>query len=189
MAKSTSYRCGVEDFYVSYITVGTGGALTYATPAVLGGTATVKVAYESGENKIYESNLMIRNKRKVTGASVTYESRSVPLADQAKVISGQENSTDGEYEEGPDDIAPPVAVGWATPMTDGKFLCTWMYYATASRGDENYETAEDQENTPVDTYNFACIPAPDTGKLRRRKLCADATEKAAFFASVRKSDT
>lgn len=189
MAKSTSYRCGVNDFYVSYITVGAGGALTYATPSVLGGTATVSVAYESGENKVYESNLMIRNKRKVTSANVTYESRSVPLADRVKLLSSQESATDGDYDEGPDDVAPAVAVGWAAPTTDGKFLCTWMYYSTASQGDENYETAEDQEKTPTDTYNFACIPAPDTGKLRRRKLCANATEMAAFFASVRKSDS
>lgn len=187
MAKSTSYRCGVKDFYVSYITVGSGGALTYGTPEVLGGTATVNVAYESGENKVYESDLMIRNKRKVTGANVTYESRSVPLADQIKLFTGQDSVTDGDYDEGPDDVAPAVAIGWAAPTTDGKFLCTWMYYATASQGDESYETAEDQEKTPTDTFNFACIPAPDTGKLRRRKLCANATEMATFFGSVKKA--
>ena len=124
MAKSTSYRCGVKDFYVSYITVGDGGALTYGTPEVLGGTATVNVAYESGENKVYESDLMIRNKRKVTGANVTYESRSVPLADQIKLFTGQNSATDGDFDESPDDVAPPVAIGWAAPTTDGKFLCT-----------------------------------------------------------------
>lgn len=187
MAKSTSYRCGVKDFYVSYITVGDGGTLTYGTPEVLGGTATVNVAYESGENKVYESDLMIRNKRKVTGANVTYESRSVPLADQIKLFTGANSASDGDFDESPDDVAPAVAIGWAAPTTDGKFLCTWMYYATASHGDESYETAEDQEKTPTDTFNFACIPAPDTGKLRRRKLCANATEMATFFGNVKKS--
>ncbi len=187
MAKSTSYRCGVKDLYVAYATTGSDNTITYGTPAVLGGTASVSVAYESGENKVYESDLMIRNKKKITGATVTYESRSVALADLIHLLTGQAESTDGDYEESPDDVAPFVAVGWAAPTTDGKYLCTWMYYATAAQGDESYESATDQENTPTDSITFGCIPSPTTGKLRRRKLCANATEMEAFFKSVLKA--
>ena len=106
---------------------------------------------------------------------------------KAKTLGELKKLRDGDFDESPDDVAPAVAIGWAAPTTDGKFLCTWMYYATASHGDESYETAEDQEKTPTDTFNFACIPAPDTGKLRRRKLCANATEMATFFGNVKKS--
>ncbi len=186
MAKSTAYRCGVDDFYVAHITVGEDGKLTYGTPYVLGGTASVGVTYTSGENKVYESDVMIRDKRRITGATVNYSSRSVPLEEQMKLFMGETAATAaaGDYEEGPDDVAAPVAVGWAAPRTDGSFLCTWFYYATASQADESYETATENENTPADSFNFGCMPSPETRKLRRRKVCKNEAEKTAFFASV-----
>lgn len=182
MAKEKGFRCGVRDLYVSQVSE-SDGKLTYATPYVLGGTATVNVKYTTGENQVYESDVMIRNNRRVTGATVDYSSRSVPLSEQMKLFTGAD-STSGEYEEGADDTAQPVAIGWAAPRTDGKFLCTWMYYATCTQGDEEYETADSAEKTPTDTFSFACIPSPETRKLRRRKVCADETEMTAFFASV-----
>ncbi len=186
MAKSTAYRCGVRDMYVSHITVGEDGKLTYGAPYVVGGTASVGVTYTSGENKVYESDVIIRDKRRITGATVNYASRSVPLEEQMKLFMGEAAATAaaGDYEEGPDDAASPVAIGWAAPRTDGSSLCTWMYYATCSQGDETYETATENENTPTDSFNFACIPSPETRKLRRRKVCKTEAEVTQFFASV-----
>ncbi len=186
MSKETAYRCGVRDLYVSHITAGEDGKLTYGAPYVLGGTASVGVSYVYGENKVYESDVMVRNKRRMTGINVNYSSRSVALEEQMKLFMGSTAATAaaGDFEESPDDEASPVAVGWAAPRTDGSFLCTWVYYATCSQGDETYETSTENENTPADSFTFAGIPSPETRKIRRRKVCKDEAEMKTFFASV-----
>lgn len=187
MAKSNAIRIGVEDVYVA---VGTQdpetGAVTYAAPKVFGGTATIGVTQEKGENKIYESNVQIRNHSRVSAANIAYESRTVDLDTEMEVLYDQAvaEAADGAYEDGPDDLPIAVAMGWAAPMSDGSYKCVWYYWCTASKGDESYETATESENSPTDRYDFAAMPRPDTKKLRRRKICKDKTERDAFFASV-----
>ena len=185
MAKSTAIRVGVRDLWVAKATTAEADGtttVTYETPQVIGGTASIGVSHTSGQNKVFESDVPIRDNNRITGATVSYKSRTVSLEDELKVLYGVTGT--GEFEDGPDDIAPVYAVGWAAPRSDGSFACVWYYYTTGSKGDETYETATENESSPEDEYKFAAIPSPATRKLRRRKICADETAMNAFFASV-----
>jgi hypothetical protein len=109
------------------------------------------------------------------------------MEDEMELLHGLAVAESGEYEDGPDDMPKTVAVGWAKHMSDGSYKCVWYYWCTGSKGDESDETATDTEATGTDSYEFAAMPAPDNGKLRRRAVCADKTAMQAFFASVRKA--
>ena len=189
MAKSTAIRVGVRDLWVAKATtaVAEDGKTTvsYEKPQVIGGTASIGVSHTSGQNKVYESDVPIRDNNRITGATISYKSRTVSLEDELKVLYGVTGT--GEFEDGPDDIAPVYAVGWAAPRSDGSFACVWYYYTTGSKGDETFETATDTESSPEDEYKFAAIPCPGTRKLRRRAICADEAAMLAFFASVLKT--
>lgn len=188
MAKITNYRGGVTDAYYAKITetpASDGGInISYGTPAVLGGTASINVSYEKGENKVYESDLMIRNISRVSGATIEYQSRSVDQATEMELIYGAKPSEAGDYLVGPDDKPQPVAFGFAHSRTNGGYDAYWYLYTTPSASDESAETATENETTPARTYNFGAIPSPQTGKILRMKVCANREAVDAFFASV-----
>lgn len=187
MSKSKEIRVGVRDLYVALITeteTESGTSITYGTPEVFGGTATVGVSEQRGDNKVYESDVGIHNGSRLVGATVSYESRTVMLENELKVLHGITTEGNGGYEDGPDDEPKKVAVGWAAPMTGGKYKCQWYYYCDGHKGDETYETATENTSTPTDRFEFDCIPSPATGKLRRRKICESKAEMEAFFAAV-----
>ena len=194
MVKTNVMRTGVTDFWVADATYDQeAGKVTYGTPRVIGGTASVAVSQTKGENKVYESNVMIRNNSRVSGVNINYKSRTVDMAEEMKILHKLNAATDGDYEDGPDDIPANVAVGWAASLSNGGYKCVWYYWCTGSKGDESYDTATDSETTPEDSYDFAAMPSPVPAadgkyKMRRRKICKDETEMKAFFASVWKDE-
>lgn len=188
MAKTNAIRIGVTDFYAAVATYDEEtGNVTYGTPKVIGGTASVSVTQSKGENRVYESDVQIRNSSRISGANISYRSRSVSMEDEMELLYSQATAADGDYEDGPDDMPKACAVGWAAKLSNGGYKCVWYYYCTGSKGDESYETATDSETSPEDTYDFAAISSPETGKLRRRKIVANEAERNAFFASVLKA--
>ena len=199
MSKASAIKIGVSDFYVATATLGTqstqgtqgtqGITITYGTPKVIGGTARVGTAMNRGENRVYESDQLIRNSNRISGATITYESRTVDMASEMEILHGIASATNDEYEDGPDNAPKNVAIGWAKHMSDGTYKCVWYYWCTGTKGDESDETATDSETSNTDSYEFAAMPAPDNGMLRRRAICADKTAMEAFFSSVRKSST
>lgn len=188
MAKISDYRGGVTDAYYAEITEtpdSNGGIkIEYGTPAVLGGTASINVSHEKGENKVYESDVMIRNISHVSGANIEYQSRSVDQATEMKLIYGLEESDTGDYMFGPEDKPKPVAFGYAHSRTNGGYDAYWYLYTMPSASDESAETATENETTPTRTYNFGAIPSPENQKMARFKVCKDRAELNAFFASV-----
>lgn len=179
-----SMRVGVRDLFVAKATIGEDNKVTYDTPKAVGGTASVSVTENRGENKVYESDVLIRDRKRLSGATISYKSRTVALADEIDMIYGTEAETDGSFDIGVDEEPTFLAVGWYDPMSDGKWRCVWYYYCSGSKTDENHETATENETTPEDTYEFAAVPRPDTRKLKRIKICADESERDAFMASV-----
>ncbi|MBO7670728.1 MAG: hypothetical protein J6S60_09090 [Oscillospiraceae bacterium] len=189
MSKTAAIRTGVRDFYVAKATTTegqSGTTVTYGTPEVFGGTATVGVAFERADNKVYESDVPIHNSRRMSGATITYESRSVDLASELDVLHNvsAEASTGAGYEDGPDDVGGEYAVGWADALADGTYKCQWYYYCTGHKGDETHETATESTTTPTDSFVFDAVPNPATGKLRRRAVVASKAAMEAFFAAV-----
>lgn len=189
MSKTAAIRTGVRDFYVAKATLTesqSGNSLTYGTPEVFGGTATVGVSLERGDNKVYESDVVIHNNNRIAGATISYESRSVDLESELEVLHGvtAEVATGKGYEDGPDNVGAYYAVGWADALADGTYKCQWYYYCSGHKGDESHETATESTTTPTDTYEFDAVPDPVNGKLRRRAICATKAAMETFFATV-----
>lgn len=186
MSKASRIRVGVDDLYVAKATLDEETSkVTYETPIVFGGTASISVSQQKGENKVFESDQMIRNYSRISGANINYTSRTVPLAQEMDMLYSQdaESGEDG-FEDGPEDVPRNCAVGWASKLSDGGYRCVWYYWCTGSKGDESYETATESESSPTDSYDFAAMPSPETRKMRRRKIVSNAAERDAFFASV-----
>ena len=187
MSKTNAIRVGVRDLYVAKANTTvteSGTSVSYGTPAVFGGTATVSVTMETGDNKVYESDVKIHSNNRISGATISYESRSVDLAGEMEVLHGITSEGSDGYEDGPDDVGGEYAVGWADKLDGGGYKCQWYYYCTGHKGDESHETATESTTTPTDKFTFDATPSPATGKLRRRKVCATEAEKDAFFAAV-----
>mgnify|MGYP001266346250 CR=1 FL=1 len=193
MGKSTAFKCGVTDSWVAPITETiTGGvsAITYGAPEVFGGTATVAVSPQKGENKVYESDRLVRNVNRIASYKIDVDSRSVAPATEEKYIRGiaapgTSAASNEEYEEDPLTNTPAnCAYGYAHRRTDGKYDAYWYYYTTPSANDISQDSAADAENTPASKYTFDAMPSPETGKIRRRAICANAAALATFFGSV-----
>lgn len=190
MNKKRTVKTGVTDFYVAKATYDEDtGKVTYDTPGVFGGTATVGVTVNKNSNKIYESDELIHNSNRISGADITYTSRTVALASEMEVLYGMETAEDNDYIIGPDDIPEHWAVGWARKESDGSMTCIWFLWTEPSKGDESDETATDTQASNPESYTFSASSSPEMradGKpqMKRVKKVANAVEAKTFFASV-----
>lgn len=176
------------DFYAAKMNAPqTEGAVpTYDTPQRVCGTSRVNIAYNKTTNKVYESGRAIYNKTHVADARVTLESYTMALAKIKEFVLSLAADNRNEYIEGSISDAPEeIAIGFAAMLSDGTYLCTWFYDASAVIPDENYQTSnESGPQIEAESMEFSCVRRAGDNKLRRTKICADATAMAAFFASV-----
>lgn len=190
MGKKRTVKVGVTDFYVAKATYDEETEkVTYGDPNVFGGTATVGTSVNKNANKIYESDELIHNHSRTSGVDITYTSRTVALASEMEVLHGLTAADGGDYIVGPDDIPDHWAAGWARKESDGTFTCVWFLWCEPSKGDESDETATETQTSNPESYTFAASSSPELradGKpqMKRVRKCANATEMAAFFASV-----
>lgn len=190
MNKKRTVKTGVTDFYVAKATYNEETQkVDYDTPGVFGGTATVGVTVNKNSNKIYESDELVHNSNRISGADITYTSRTVALASEMEVLHGMAAAEGEEYIVGPDDMPEHWAVGWARKESDGSMTCVWYLWTEPSKGDESDETATDTQTSNPESYTFSASSSPELradGKpqMKRVKKVKDATEAKAFFASV-----
>lgn len=187
MAKSTAFACGVSDAYYAPMTVSAQGVVSYGSPAVLGGTATVRVTPTTGENKVYESDMLVRSNSRVSGFTIEFSSRSVDVATEMDLLYSATAAASGDtgaYLVGPDNRPKAIAFGFARKRTDGKYDAYWYLNCEPVVGDVEAETAQESENTPANTYTFNSMPHLTNGKLLRRKVVNDAAALATFFGTV-----
>lgn len=191
MGKKRTVKTGVTDFYVAKANYSESAKkVTYDTPKVFGGTATVSASVNKNANKIYESDELIRNRNRVSDVDITYTSRTVALASEMEVMYGLTDSeTSNDYIVGPDDVPDHWAVGWGRKESDGSYTCIWFLWTEPSKGEESDETATETESSNTESYTFSASSSPELRKdskpqMKRVKKCANATEMTAFFASV-----
>lgn len=165
------------------------GEVTYETPKKVCTAASIKAAYTKGKTVVYESGVAVLNRPYVSGADVTIQTSTMSLADRMSLYYGLTAGTDGEFEEGGDEDKPAEkALGYWFALSDGSYLCTWWYCASAQPADEGGETSDDSgpKVTPDDIV-ISCVKDPVMRKRRRTKICKNAEERDAFFANVKKS--
>ena len=190
MEKKRTVKIGVTDFYVAKATFDEETKkVTYGEVGVFGGTATVGVTVNKNANKVYESDELIHNHNRISGADITYTSRTVALASEMEVLHNMQAAEGDEYIVGPDDLPEHWAVGWARKQSDGSMICVWYLWTEPSRGDESDETATDTQTSNPESYTFAASSSPELRadgkpKMKRVKKVANAEEAKAFFASV-----
>ncbi len=176
------------DFYVAALTPPVSPAVipTYGTPERVSGTSKVAVTYNKSTNKVYESGRAVYNKTHIADAMVSIESYTMALAKIKELAMNLTADTNTEFIEGDIADAPKnVAIGFAAQLSDGTYFCTWFFDAAAIVPDENYQTAnESGPQIEPDTLEFSCVRRAGDKKLRRSKVCADATAMASFFAAV-----
>lgn len=188
--KKRTVKVGVTDLYVAKATYAAEtGKVTYDTPKVFGGTATVSASVNKNANKIYESDELIRNRNRISDADITYTSRTVDLAAEMEVMYGLTDSESNGYIVGPDDVPEHWAVGWGRKESDGSYTCIWYLWAEPSKGEESDETATESESSNAESYTFSASSSPELREdnkpqMKRVKKCANASEMKTFFASV-----
>lgn len=188
--KKRTVKVGVTDFYVAKATYADEtGKVTYDTPRVFGGTATVSASVNKNANKIYESDELIRNRNRISDVDITYTSRTVDLKSEMEVMYGITDNESNDYTVGPDDEPGHWAVGWGRRESDGSYTCIWYLWTEPSKGEESDETATESESSNTESYSFSASSSPERradnkSQMKRIKKCANATEMQAFFATV-----
>lgn len=188
--KKRTVKVGVTDLYVAKATYAEEtGKVTYGTPRVFGGTATVSASVNKNANKIYESDELIRNRNRISDVDITYTSRTVDLKSEMEVMYGLADGEGNDYTIGPDDVPEHWAVGWGRKESDGSYTCIWYLWTEPSKGEESDETATESESSNTESYTFSASSSPELRadskpQMKRIKKCANATEMKAFFAAV-----
>ena len=178
-------------FYAAKRTEGQ-SSTTYATPTKVCTAAEVGVAYTKSPQKIHESGEVILDRAYVSDAKVTLNTHTMPLATLMDMLFSLPAPDTGEgYEIGSDADAPTAyAIGWPELLSDGTYLCTWFYKATATPPDESYKTAnESGYQLDPSAIEFSCVRDQHTKFMRRQQIVANAAAVATFFSAVIPAET
>jgi phi13 family phage major tail protein len=122
------YYYGVLDVYYAKMsqedTIDT--AAKYSAPKVLGKSIEVTITPAYSEGKMYASNVVVRNRKKVETYGVKLNVDKVPY-DIQKDILGRETDTAGVQLIKGTNVTPKVAIGFACTLDDGSTELWWLY--------------------------------------------------------------
>ena len=88
-------QIGLKNLYYSVITIGTGGAETYATPKKIGNAVSVDISPSIQTTSLYGDDMAVATDVSLQEVRVTIETTDIPLEDQAALLGHTYNSTSG----------------------------------------------------------------------------------------------
>ena len=122
------YFYGILDVYYAKMTqedtIDT--AAKYAAPKVLGKSIEVTITPAYSEGKMYASNGVVRNKKKVDTYGVKINADKIAYDVQKEILGRETDSSGVQWIKGTN-ITPKVAIGFACTLDDGSKELWWLF--------------------------------------------------------------
>ena len=163
MAKN-KVKFGLSNCYMSVITEGTGGTITYGTPIAIPGAVNLSLEPQGDTNDFYADNVIYFSSTANQGYEGDLEIALIP--DEIRTaIMGETMDTNGAYIESADDAFKNFAFGFQIDgdQSNRKY---WYYNCSLTRPTTESGTIEESKEPNTDTLTIKAMPRLTDKKVR-----------------------
>jgi len=132
-------QIGLKNLYYAVMTIGTGGAETYATPKKIGNAVSVDISPSIQTTSLYGDDMAVATDVSLQEVRVTIETTDIPLEDQAALLGHTYNSTSG-LSASMSDAAPYVGLLFESQNHDGSIRCVKLHKGKFAASNETINT-------------------------------------------------
>lgn len=178
---SNKIKYGLKSVYYAVATEGTGGALTYGTPAPLPGAVSLSLDAQGDTNTFYADNIAYYTSTADNGYQGDLELALVP-DDFRTAILGETEDTKGFYVERSSDTPKEFALLF---QFEGDQSATrhCLYRCTAARPAVSGQTREESIEPQTESFTITAMPRINDEVIKSR-CPADAQDYATWFSAV-----
>ena len=152
---------GLDNLFYAKITEDSNGNETYATPIPLAKAMTANLQINTIEGKLYADDVLDTLLREFSDGTISFGIKDIGPAIAAD-LTGAVLDSNGVLVSTNDQQASPVAIGFRSKKSSGKYLYLWLYRVLFGIPAEAYETKGNAINFQTPTLEGVI--------LRRNKL-------------------
>lgn len=177
---------GLKDLYAATVTHGTGGAITYGTPARLAKAITADLSVETAAATLYADDALDQEVKEFVKGELKLNMNDLDADGQCTVL-GCSKDSNGVVVHNKDDVAPELAIGFRARKPGGNYKFVWLYSVTFGTPSESYQTKGEsiEFKTPEITGTFK---ARGDGNWKADYVGSDSTAPgSSWFSAVYES--
>lgn len=184
MANKIKY--GLRNVYYSKITIGEGGAYTYATPVAIPGGVSLSLSASGDENDFYADDAIYYSVTANQGYEGDLEIALIPESFLTDIM-GVTKDSNGALIENSDAKLSSFALGFEV-QGDIKGRRTWLYNCSASRSNQDASTKESSITPSTETLSIKAMPrlSDHAVKVSMEENETNTTAYNGFFSEVYK---
>lgn len=158
----------------------------YDTPKRIVGLNAIDITPEVEKNFLYGDNKALDSNTVVKKYTLKIDTADLPMEDQAALQGHEYNSDTKVISVGSDDVAPNVALMFASNVRGNKKWLTEFYKGKFSEASKNLKTRGESAEYALHTIEGEFVYRTDNNKIfnMREIDSSDTTTENAFFASV-----
>lgn len=174
-------KFGLKKLYYAPITVGTGGAITYASPVAMPGAVSISLSPQGDENIFYADDSAFWRSVANQGYSGDLEVALIPDSFKTSCLGYATDATTGITYEDAD--AEPGRFALLFEVNGDDAATRYAFYdCTASRPATNGQTVEASKTPNTETITITAIPNADG--IVKGYAAEGATKYADWFTAV-----
>lgn len=179
-------RFGISDVYYSKITVGTGGAITYATPVAIPGAVSLTLDVEGDTNNFYADNGVYASFDSNNGFTGTLTIADVPESVYTDLLGYHKDATSGLLTELAE--ANEVYFGLLCKVSSNEDPIGFKFYKCAlSRPAFAANTTTESIEPDTQELSLNVMPiktASGVSVVKSHKVLESAADETAFFGEI-----
>ncbi|MED0676986.1 major tail protein [Aneurinibacillus thermoaerophilus] len=135
-------QVGLKDLHIAVLKKDDKTGVEYETPVLIAGAINAKIQPKSNTETLYADDGPAETATALGEIEVEIEVKDLPLAVQG-ILFGHKIQN-GVMIKSADDVAPYVALGFRSKMSNGKYRYIWLYKGRFELPEQEYKTQEDK---------------------------------------------
>lgn len=162
---SKGYKINIKNLHYAILTKDDETGVEYGTITKIPGMMEITVTPNVVEGKLYGDGQVVDQESTLESLGIALNLNKLPLKDRALMRGNSYEA--GELEEGVDDKAPYLALGWEVETTTGKPELAWAYKGKMTPPTDELRQREGNITYNTNNTNFLFIPREYDSKIRR----------------------
>lgn len=162
---SKGYKINIKNLHYALVTKDDETGIEYGPITKIPGMMEITVTPNVLEGKLYGDGQVVDQESMLESLGVALNLNKLPLKNRAEMRGNTYEA--GELEEGVNDKAPYLALGWEVETTTGKPELAWLYKGKMAPPTDEARQREGNITYNTNNTNFTFIPRAYDGKIRK----------------------
>lgn len=157
-------RINVKNVVYAMLESDESGGTTYGEVKTISPAMQVQLTPTLASGVLYGNGVQQENIAKITGISLVLDVNKIPIENRAEMMGNK--YANGVLEEGAEDEAPYLAIGYEVEETNGCKELIWLLKGRAQPYNSNVQQSTDNINFSTDSLTINFTPRDSDGKLK-----------------------